>query len=348
VTKGPSSHTLPTVTGFGAKQVIAALEKRDFPVESLLNRAGLSKRNFDGRQHRISAMAEAKLLEYSAEALDDNTFGLHLAEQANPREVGLLFYVGSAGKNLSEALELVERYLKIVNEAMHLKLIHAPKCVDVEVRLVGLSRHTFQQGMEFSIAVILKGLREITGRNIRPLQTTFIHVRNSNLRQFERFFGCPVIFGAASDQLTFSKETIALPLVTRDPYLLETLQPFCDDAAKQRHTAPGTLRASVENELQKSLSQGSKLKKDVAKSLGLSVRTLSRRLAEEGTAYDEVVDQLRRSLALQYIRDPSISLAEMTWLLGYERTTSFNHAFKRWMGHSPSATRQQKQPPSAR
>jgi AraC-like DNA-binding protein len=64
---------------------------------------------------------------------------------------------------------------------------------------------------------------------------------------------------------------------------------------------------------------------------------ISRRLAAKGTTYEEVVDQLRRSLALQYIKDPGMSLGEMTWLLGYEGSTSFNHAFKRWTGLSPSA-----------
>jgi AraC-like DNA-binding protein len=122
---------------------------------------------------------------------------------------------------------------------------------------------------------------------------------------------------------------------------LETLQPFCDAAARVRGTASGTLRALVENEVQRSLSHGKTSKQNVAKSLGLSERTLSRRLAEEGTNYEEVVDQLRRSLALQYVKDPTISLTEMTWLLGYEGSTSFNHAFKRWTGHSPSAARQQ-------
>jgi AraC-like DNA-binding protein len=141
--------------------------------------------------------------------------------------------------------------------------------------------------------------------------------------------------------MSFSKETLALPLLTGDPYLLETLQPFCDEAARERRTASGSLRALVENEVQSLLSQGETQKQNIAKSLGLSARTLSRRLAEEGITYEEVVDQLRRSLALQYIKDPSISLGEMTWLLGYEGSTSFNHAFKRWTGHSPSAARQQ-------
>ena len=170
---------------------------------------------------------------------------------------------------------------------------------------------------------------------------TFVHARNSNLRGFERFFGCPVEFAARSDQLSFSRETLALPLVTGDQYLLETLQPFCDGAARERCTASGSLRALIENEVQSLLSQGKTQKQNIAKSLGVSARTLSRRLAEEGITYEEVVDQLRRSLALQYIKDPSIPLGEMTWLLGYEGSTSFNHAFRRWTGHSPSAARQQ-------
>jgi AraC-like DNA-binding protein len=74
----------------------------------------------------------------------------------------------------------------------------------------------------------------------------------------------------------------------------------------------------------------------------LSTRTLARRLADESTSYEEVVDQLRRSLALQYIRDEGISFSQIAWLLGYEGSTSFNHAFLRWTGRSPSAARKDK------
>jgi AraC-like DNA-binding protein len=69
-------------------------------------------------------------------------------------------------------------------------------------------------------------------------------------------------------------------------------------------------------------------------------------LADENTTYEEVVDQLRRSLALQYVKEPSLSLSQIAWLLGYEGSTSFNHAFKRWTGQSPSAARNQKQLPA--
>jgi AraC-like DNA-binding protein len=339
-------QTLPTATGFAARGAIAALRARNVAIAPLLQRVGLSEADLENRQHRIPATAQAKLLEYAAEALEDSAFGLHLAEQANPREAGLLFYVASAAKDLGEALALLERYLRIITEAARLTLTRTPDSVVVEIRFVGLGRLFVRQNAEFGFAAIFKALREAAGRNIRPTRLTFMHARNSNLKEFERFFGCPVEFGAPSDQLSLSKENLSLPLVTGDPYLLETLQPFCDDAARERRTGLGTLRALVENEAQRLLSHGKTQKQRIAKSLGLSARTLSRRLAEEGTTYEEVVDHLRRSLALQYIKDPRLSLGEMTWLLGYEGSSSFSHAFRRWTGHSPSAARRHKQLPA--
>ena len=78
----------------------------------------------------------------------------------------------------------------------------------------------------------------------------------------------------------------------------------------------------------------------------MSERTLARKLADEGTTYEELVDQLRRSLAFQYLKAPSISLSQIAWLLGYEGSTSFSHAFAGWTGRSPSAVRKEKQLPA--
>jgi Arabinose-binding domain of AraC transcription regulator, N-term len=96
LTEDPTRRILPSATGFAARQAIAVLRKHNVPIAPLLNRAGISEGDVDNRQRRISALAEGKLLEEAAEALGDNEFGLHLAEQANPREEGLLFYVASA------------------------------------------------------------------------------------------------------------------------------------------------------------------------------------------------------------------------------------------------------------
>ena len=343
MTEETTRQVLPTATVFAARQAIAALQNHDVTVDQLLRRVGLSERDFDNRQGRVSAGAQSKLLEYAAEALNDSAFGLHLAQQANPREVGLLFYVGSAAKNVSEAVALYARYCRIVNEAVRVKLLQGQSEVVVEFIFVGVSRHRVRHNAEFGIAAPIKALREIAGRNIHPTHVSVAHAGNANRRELERFFGCPVEFGASIDQLAFSNETLALPLVTEDSHLLDTLQPICDAAAKERNTAKGTLRASVENEVQGLLRHGNAQRKTVAKKLAMSTRTLARRLADENTTYEEVVDQLRRSLALQYVEEPSLSLSQVAWLLGYEGSSSFNHAFLRWTGRSPSAARNVKQ-----
>jgi AraC-like DNA-binding protein len=343
VTEDPTNRILPSATGFAARQAIAVLRKHNAPTAPLLTRAGISEGDIDNRQRRISAMAQGKLLEYVAEALGDNEFGLHLAEHANPREVGLLFYVASAAEDIGDALALVERYCRIGNEAVRLKLVRSQEGMIIETKFVGLPRHFAWQNTEFMIAAMIKSLREMAGRDFRPTQVTFTLARNSELREFERFFGCPVEFSASADQFSLSNETLAIPLVTEDHHLLETLQPICEEAATERNTAHGTLRSLVENEVQKLLHHGKANRQRVARALGLGERTLSQRLAEEGASYDEVVDHLRHSLALQYVKEPSISLAQIAWLLGYAGPTSFNNAFARWTGRSASEARNEHQ-----
>jgi AraC-like DNA-binding protein len=343
VTEETRRELLPSATGFAARQAIAVLRKHNVPIAPLLTRAGISEGDIDNRQGRISALAQGKLLEYAGEAVGDHVFGLHLAQQANLREVGLFFYVASAAEDIGDALALFARYCRIVNEVVRLKLIRSSEGMIVETKFVGLPRHFAWQNTEFMITAMIKSLREMAGRDFRPTQVTFTLARNSELREFERFFGCPVEFSASADQFSLSNETLAIPLVTEDHHLLETLQPICEEAATERNTAHGTLRSLVENEVQKLLHHGKANRQRVAKALGLGERTLSQRLAEEGASYDEVVDHLRHSLALQYVKEPSISLAQIAWLLGYAGPTSFNNAFARWTGRSASEARNEHQ-----
>ena len=345
VTAETRRELLPSATGFAARQAIAILRKHNVTTAALLTRAGISEGDIDNRHARISALAQGKLLEYAAEVLEDNEFGLHLAEQANPREAGLLFYVASAAEHVGDALALTARYCRIGNEAERLKVSRSPEGAIVEVTFVGLPRHFAWQNTEFVIAATIKALREMAGQDFRPVQVSFTLARNSELPEFERFFGCPVEFSAPADQFTLSNETFAIPLVTEDHHLLEALRPICEEAAKERKTLHGTVRSLVENEVHKLLHHGKANRERVAKTLGLNPQKLSEKLAEENTSFDHVVDRLRHTLALQYVKEPTISLAQIAWLLGYEGPTSFNNAFARWTGRSASEARKEQQRP---
>ena len=342
---------LPTAMGFAAKNAIDVLRRRNIAIATVLSAAGILECDLaesDPLHHRISAAGQSRLLDCAAEAIEDAVFGLHLAEQSDPRDAGIIFYVMSAAENLGEALALFARYSRIANEAVRMKLTATPDGVVVEIGFVGLPRPLGRHGAEFLMAVMLRALRELAGRNIRPIRVAFAHARNADLLEFARFFGCPVEFGrtvdqgAAFDLLEFSNATVTTPLLTSDPMLLKALEPFCDMAAKARRTASDTLRAAIEKEVEKLLPHGKAQMRTVARSLGMSERTFSRKLALEGTTYADVVDQLRRSLALQYLREPGMSLSQISWLLGYEGSSSFHHAFRRWTGCSPSMARKGK------
>ena len=191
MTEETRRELLPSATGFAARQAIAVLRKRNVPIAPLLTRAGISEGDIDDRQGRISALAQGKLLEYAAEALGDNEFGLRLAEQANPRESGLLFYVASAAEHVGDALALTARYCRIGNEAERLKVSRSFENMIVETTFVGLPRHFAWQNTEFVIAATIKALREMAGRDFQPKRVTFTLARHSELPEFERFFGCP-------------------------------------------------------------------------------------------------------------------------------------------------------------
>ena len=345
MTIGATRQALPTVTGFAVKCALTAPQRRNVAAGPLLHRAGLSEFDADDSRRRVSATAQGAFLEYAAQALNDTAFGLHLAEQANPREAGLLFYAVSAAENLGEALVLLVRYSRIVNESVRVKLARHPDGMVVATNFVGISRHRIRQNVEFQFAVVVKAIREIAGLSICPTRVACAHERMADSKEFERFYGCPVEFGTTTDQLTFSNDALALPLMTADPHLLETLRPFCDEAAQARNTAVASMRAAVENEVQRLLPHGRAQVETVAKALAVSTRTLARRLAEEGTTYAEVIDRLRLSLATQYLNESGFTLAQIGWLLGYEGPTSFTHAFKRWTGRSPSVARNQAQLP---
>ena len=297
-----------TVSGFAARRVLVVLQKRKIDAAPLLRRAGLSDYNPDDRQRRMSALSQARLVEYAAEAIADTAFGLHLAQETDPREAGLLFYAVSAGKDLHEALALFARYSHIVNDSVRVAILPRAEGVRLAADYFGVPRHRAKQNVEFGIAVVVKALREASGRKISPSRVLFSHPRTSDLKEFDRFYNCRVEFGAPTDALDFAHEALSLPLVTSDRYLLETLRPYCDEAAKARRTAAGSLRASAENEIYRLLPHGRASVETVAKALGVSTRTLARRLAEEGTNFANLIEDLRRTLALQYVREADFTV----------------------------------------
>ena len=116
-------------------------------------------------------------------------------------------------------------------------------------------------------------------------------------------------------------------------------QIFAAGAKTDRRGNVSQLRTRVKNAISSLLPHGRVVVDDVARSLGMSKRTLARRLSDEVLNFTEVLQQLRRDLAVRYLDDPKLQISKIAWLLGFNEVSAFTHAFKRWTGKTPRQMR---------
>jgi AraC-like DNA-binding protein len=156
----------------------------------------------------------------------------------------------------------------------------------------------------------------------------------------ERYFGCPVKYGATHNAMIFDAADLDRPFVTHNPELLRLLTPHLD-AELSHYVDARTTSDQVKAALKRVLAGRRPAMTDVAKELGLSTRTLQRRLNDEGVSFQQLLLDARRELARHYLMQPSLELNETAYLLGYGDPNSFFRAFHEWEGTSPGAWRQQ-------
>jgi AraC-like DNA-binding protein len=332
--KVPTRDVFLTADGVATRLAIRELKKAKIDPGPLLAQTGISLLKLGEEPKRVGAESQVRFLEIAAKALGDSALGLHLAQHFDLRECGMLYYVLAASPNLGEAIRNLARYLAVSNEGIRLGVSESKKSTVLAVNYK-IPRHTDRLFAEYGYAVVVRACRELTDRNISPKAVTFIHGRNTNRAEFDRFYGCPVRFNATADTMVFPTEFLSIPILTSDKHLLQILKDACEEVLAKRGKVFSTLRAMVENEIVQLLPHGKAQVEKVASNLGMSNRTLARRLSEEGTSYAAILDELRRDLSARYLKDPVMSLNQIAWLLGYSMVTSLNHAFRRWTGSSP-------------
>lgn len=154
----------------------------------------------------------------------------------------------------------------------------------------------------------------------------------------EEYFGCPIKYRARRDILIMRASDIDLPYVAHNEELLRMLAPQLEDQLKAEQTTP-TLPAQVKWILRRLLSGSRPDVAMVAKELGMSERTLQRRITEEGTTFRVLLNDARREQVREYLADGAMEIAEVAFLLGYESQNSFYRAFRSWEGTTPAAWR---------
>ena len=155
---------------------------------------------------------------------------------------------------------------------------------------------------------------------------------------FEGYFGCPLKYRAKRDALVLRAADLERSFSTHNDELLHMLAPQLDDALKERQTTQSTI-GQVKWVLKRLLSGSQPDLVMVAKELGMSERTLQRRITDEGTTFRDLLNETRHELARQYLGNESVEINEAAFLVGYEDPNSFYRAFRSWAGKTPAEWR---------
>jgi AraC-like DNA-binding protein len=192
--------------------------------------------------------------------------------------------------------------------------------------------------MEFVLAVWVRAGRAVTGIEWSPLEVRFGHAAPRDAGDHERFFRAPVRFRMGENAFTLAAELLALPCTRADAALAALLDRY---AAERIARAPGAGRLAdrVHALLEAGLRSGEVSATSLARRLGMSVRSLNRLLATEGTSYQKALDSLRHELAARQLSDPGTPVSEVAFQLGFSDLSSFYRAFRRWTGTTPAEFR---------
>jgi AraC-like DNA-binding protein len=330
--------SIPTAQGGLSRLAVTHLKNAGVPVEPLLKRVGLTPEVIADPEERLSVRSQITLLDQAAVALKDDKLGFTLARDFNPREIGLLYYVMASSLTLGDALKRAARYSQITNEALVVRYLEGNKFI-IRLNYSGVPRHMDRHQIEFSMFAALRLCRVLTGQNIVPQHFWISHHRSGTNPEMARFVGTAVEFGAATDEFALNANARELPLIHADPYLNNLLLKYCEAAVLDRRANVSQLRTRVEDAISPLLPHGRVAVDDVARSLGMSKRTLARKLAGEALNFTEILQQLRRGLAVRYLDDRKLHVSKIAWLLGFNEVSAFTHTFKRWTGKTPSQMR---------
>ena len=293
------------------------------------------------QQERLSLQAWCDLLAELATYQPRPALGLEIAIFARPAHVGVLAYLSLACATLGEALQQFRRYHRLAYDCS------APTLTTQDDGRVLTVNWAFEAGKpgqlvdEFAIGMFYQLLQQLVApQRVDLRQVAFINPAPLERQRYERFFGCPVSFAAAVTTVSVEIGLLALPLARPDA----TLQAILDAQAQALLAAlpsKDLFSQQFQQAVVQAVQQGEVSILGVAERLGLSVRGLQRRLATQNLQYQAALDQIRRILADQYLKDRQLGLADIALLLGYSEQSAFQRAYKHWTGQTPQKMRQQ-------
>ncbi len=324
--------------GLISRLAYARAKQEGVDASGLAQQAGLTVADIEARNVWLRVAAQIKFVDLVANATADPYLGFHLAKDFDLRALEFLYYLTASADILGSALQRLQRYSGLVNEGVIVR-VRKGKSIRVGFQYTGVARHTDRHQIEFWVTAVARLCRHLVSRDLKPIHVRIAHHRNFRDSDFERFVGVAIEAGADIDEIQFSAASWSLPIVTTDHYLHDFLVQYCEDALARREMKATSLRLRVEEAAAQLLPHGQARSDIIAERVGMSPRTLARRLSAEGLSFAGILRELRLALAHRYLADHDLPISQIAWLLGYTEIGAFTHAFRRWTGTTPTVAR---------
>lgn len=297
---------------------------------------GLDPEKLSNPDARYPIQGMQRLWARAVEVTGDEFFGIHVVRYWHPTSLHALGYSWMASDSLRDALERMARYIRIVSTLVEATLREKDTRIRFRFDQVSTAGHfePVPAALDAALAALVHMCRTSYGEAFDPLRIVTSRPCFEDPGPCLDFFRAPVEFAAAENYIEFDKDAIERRLPTANPQLARVNDAVITEylAHYDRSSTAMRVRAALITRL----PSGRVTQREVASALHMSLRTLQRKLEDEGTSYKALLEETRRELARQYLRQSSITVNEVTYLLGFSEPSNFARAFKRWTGRSPS------------
>lgn len=326
-----------TTSSSWALGIVQALEMGGVDCRAIFPELGMNYAALQDPDARFAQDGMTRLWQRAVELSGNPAIGLNMAKVVRPASFHVVGYALMSSRTLKEGLSRLVRYQRIIAEGADLSFRPTPQGYELILAIHGDRLPPARQSAEASLAYALAFCRWLTGQPIRPRQVLLQGPPPADQEPFRQVFQAPLRFNAAHYALLFERADMEMTLPTANEALAQLHDRFAGEYLARFSESRVTHQAR--QVLCRLLPQGEPKRDSVAQALHLSQRTLQRRLQEEGTSYQQLLDDTRRELAEQYLAQPNLTLLEVAYLLGFADPSNFFRAFRRWFDMTPGEYR---------
>lgn len=336
-----SNNTIPLSN---IKWLFSAAELNGVDKSTLLSMLGVLPEQYNDAYLAVSVDKANAVRDFVKSDYPNPAIALILGEKISFGEFGVLDYISSSSPTLYVSYTKLQKYFNIlIHPSLKFKfnVEDDQACLELELNsdVASSVEWYVRECIEYTFSLILNRIRAKTGFNSIPTKLYLKHAKPGYFNEYRRIFNCDIVFDAAFNKMYFEAELMNLKQIyTQDSKLHELISSIAESALKNIPTST-EIEDKVLQILKEEIKNGKPSINLVADKLFISRQTLHRKLVNNGTSYSDLIDNFRKNMAQTYLRDSSMTIDEISFLLGYSNTSSFHRSFKRLTGASPSSYR---------